>query len=104
LRCEWQSNQYTDILIRIRPPDEAAGAYPIEADLDDGSRFDGGKLRVDMQKLLATILDLQAYGPGLFDALFSGRVRTAYDKVTGRAEAEAGGRVRAFRLSHEDSR
>ena len=30
----------------------------------------------------------------LFDALFTGKIRRAYDKVTGRAEAEAKGRVR----------
>ncbi|MFQ5344026.1 MAG: CHAT domain-containing protein, partial [Anaerolineae bacterium] len=87
-------NNYTDILIRIRTWDESTGAYPVEAALDDGSRFRDGELRLDMPALLRDELDPELYGRRLFDALFAGPIRRAYDKVTGRAEAEAGGRLR----------
>ena len=51
-------------------------------------------MRVDMQKLLSTQLDAESYGMELFDALFAGKIRRAYDKATGRAEAQAEGRLR----------
>jgi hypothetical protein len=86
--------EYTDIQIRINPWDGARKCYPAEATLDDGSQYTGGELRIDMQKLLSAQLDSQSYGVELFDALFSGKIRRAYDKVTGRAEAETEGRVR----------
>jgi len=84
---------YANILIRIREKNETSGAYPVEATLDDGSEYLGGELRVDMQKLLSTQLDSETYGMELFDALFTGKIRRAYDKVTGRAESETEGRV-----------
>jgi hypothetical protein len=80
----------------------AGGVYPVRAELDDGSVFDGGKLQIEMADLLAAILDPKEYGLDLFDALLNGPIRRAYDKVTGRAEAEAGGRVRV-RLWIDDS-
>jgi hypothetical protein len=88
------AEEYADIRIRINPWDEARKSYPVEAALDDGSQYLGGELRIDMQKLLSAQLDSQSYGMELFDALFAGKIRRAYDKVTGRAEAEAEGRVR----------
>jgi hypothetical protein len=80
----------------------AGGAYPVRAELDDGSVFDGGELRVNMTDLLVAVLDPKEYGLDLFDALFHGPIRRAYDKVTGRAEAETGGGVRV-RLLIDDS-
>ena len=46
-----------------------------------------------MQKLLSAQLDAESYGMELFDALFAGKIRRAYDKATGRAEAETEGRA-----------
>lgn len=85
---------FTDMLIRIRPWDAAAGAYPIEAALDDSSAFQGGRLRLDVDRLAALEMDAAGYGLELFYALFDGPIRRAYDKAMGRAEATAGGRLR----------
>ncbi|HSR31022.1 MAG TPA: CHAT domain-containing protein, partial [Anaerolineae bacterium] len=87
------SEPYTDIRILIGRQSED-GSYPLRAELDDGSVFDGGALRLQMEELLAAVLDPKEYGLDLFDALFSGPIRRAYDKVSGRAEAETQGRVR----------
>lgn len=87
------SERWVGILIYIGQREED-GSYPVHAELDDGSHFRGGKLRLDMDSLLAHSLEPQAYGLDLFYALFNGPVRRAYDKITGRAEAETGGKVR----------
>jgi formylglycine-generating enzyme required for sulfatase activity len=88
------TDPYAHIQIRIHAIDQAAGAYPVEATLDDGSHFGGGMLRIDMQYLLTHILDPEGYGLALFYSLFDGPIRRAYDKATGRAEAETEGRLR----------
>jgi WD40 repeat protein len=85
---------YTDLLLRIFPFDEREQCYPVEAELDDGSRFTGGRLRLDREALLAVELDPKAYGLLLFNALFAGDIRRAYDKATGIAEVQSGGRLR----------
>jgi len=85
---------YTDLLLRIFPLDERTQAYPVEAELDDGSRYTGGQLKLDRDALLSLQLDSEAYGLALFDALFAGDSRRAYDKATGAAEANTGGRLR----------
>lgn len=85
---------YTDLQIRIYPYDERAQAYPVEAELGDGSRYTGGQLKLDRQALLAQQLNAEAYGMALFNALFAGDIRRAYDKATGAAEVESGGRLR----------
>ena len=79
-------DRYADILIHIRERDEKTGVYSVEATLDNGSFFKDGELRVDQQKLRATQLDAESYGMELFDAIFAGKIRRAYDKATGRAE------------------
>jgi HEAT repeat protein len=86
--------EFVDIQIRIRALNEATGAYPVEASLDDGSHFGYGELRLDRQALLEAALDPKEYGLGLFYALFSGSIRRAYDQSTGRAQAETEGRLR----------
>jgi hypothetical protein len=88
------SDEHTGILIHIRRWDEDTGVYPVEAELDDGSFFYGGELRLDQQALLAAELDAEEYGLELFHALLSEPIRRAYDKATGRAEARTGGRLR----------
>jgi HEAT repeat protein len=87
------SESHTDIRVHLGRQG-VNGTYPVAAELDDGSIFTGGELGIQMEDLLATVLDPKAYGLDLFDALMSGPIRRAYDKVTGRAERETGGRVR----------
>jgi formylglycine-generating enzyme required for sulfatase activity len=87
------SQRWADILIYIGPQ-AADGGYPVTAQLNDGSHYRGGELHLDMASLLSHSLDPQAYGLELFYTLFSGPIRRAYDKVTGRAEAESDGRLR----------
>jgi hypothetical protein len=85
---------YTDLLLRIFPFETEKQAYPVEAELDDGSRYAGGQLRLDREALLAQQLDPESYGVALFEMLFAGDIRRAYDKATGRAEVETNGRLR----------
>ena len=85
-------DNYTDLRIRVRAWEESY--YPVEAELDDGSRFEGGELRLDQQALRASELDPKAYGQLLFNALFAGDIRRAYDKATARADALTEGRLR----------
>jgi hypothetical protein len=86
--------QYADLLIRIGKLNEERGTYPVEAELDDGSRYLDGELRVDMTGLLGKILDPEKYGFDLSDALFAGPIRRAYEVATGRAEVETRGNLR----------
>ena len=88
------TDAYTDLLVRIFPYDERTLSYPVEAGMEDGSRFTGGQLKLDRQALLALQLEAEAYGMALFNALFAGDIRRAYDKATGAAEATTGGRLR----------
>jgi hypothetical protein len=88
------SDEYTGILIRIRRWDEDITAYPVEVELDDGSFFSGGELRLDRPALQADEFDPEKYGLDLFYALFSGPIRRAYDKIAGRADAQTEGRLR----------
>jgi len=85
---------YANLLIHIRPWDEAGQCYPVDATLHDGGHFSGGELCLDRARLRAAELDPERYGLALFDALFSGPIRRAYDKATGYAEAQTGGRLR----------
>ena len=88
------ADAYTDLLVRVFPFDERGSFYPVEAELEDGSRFTGGQLKLDRQALLAQQLDAEAYGMTLFNGLFAGDIRRAYDKATGIAEERSGGRLR----------
>ena len=85
-------DRYIDLRIRVRAWEESY--YPVEAELDDGSRFEGGELRLDQQALLASELDPKAYGQLLFNAFFAGDIRRAYDKATARADALTKKRLR----------
>ncbi|MGQ0600513.1 MAG: nSTAND1 domain-containing NTPase [Anaerolineales bacterium] len=85
---------YTALEIRVRRYDEVKQSYPVEARLDDGSHYSGGQLKLDRQALLAQLLDAEAYGMTLFNAVFAGDIRRAYDKATGAAEVQSGGRLR----------
>jgi hypothetical protein len=101
--------EHRDLLIRIRDRGAPEGAYPVEVTADDGSIFLGGSWRPEELLLLPVIseqeqfrgqLDLRdklAPGLELFDALFSGPARRAYDTLLERAETQTEGRLR-FRL------
>ncbi len=78
-----------DLLVRIRGRGGAT-AYPVEAELSDGSRFTGS-LTIDPAAPAPDGQD-EAYGRQLFDALFAGQIRTAYDKAV--AAAPGGLRIR----------
>ncbi len=85
------STDHTELTLRIRDWHPAGGYYPVEAELEeDGSRYENGQLRLDQAALLAQALNAEAYGVALFNALFTGPIRTAYDVATGRASATAG--------------
>jgi hypothetical protein len=82
-----------DFLIRVRGFHEAEGAYPLEAELDDGSHA-VGELRLDWKALLASHLDARRYGTALFESLLAGKVGRAYEQATARAESGTEGRLR----------
>jgi len=85
---------YTDLLLRIFPLEADSQAYPVEAEVSDGSRFTNGQLKLDQDALLRLQAEAEDYGKALFEALFAGDIRRAYDKATGIAEAESNGRLR----------
>ena len=86
---------YSDLLIRIRLQDNTSEAYSVEAQLDDGTAgVFHGELRLDHDRLTATRSDPVEYGLALFDTLFTGDVRRAYDEAFG--EAGQGMRVRLW--------
>jgi hypothetical protein len=85
------ANTYTDLVLRLRAWDD--DHYPVEATTDDGSHYEG-ELRLGRDSLLALELDSPAYGKALYDALFAGDIRRAYDKATARAEALNENRLR----------
>jgi hypothetical protein len=96
------TDKYTTISIRIYPRDEGTGFYPVEATLDDGREYSGGQMRVPQELwLVDPPSDPQTYGLLLFNTLFAGVIRRAYDTATARADVEAGGRVRV-RLRIDD--
>jgi hypothetical protein len=84
---------YGDLLIRIQAWDQARQFYPTEAEHDGGSVFKDG-LRLNQEALHQVEQDAEAYGLALFDALFTGAVRSAYDRAIGRAEVSTEGRLR----------
>jgi hypothetical protein len=92
------SNEFASIQIRIRPSlEKNTTLYPVEAILDDGSQFLDGQMQLtqeDHEFLLVNVVDPEKYGKKLFSLLFSGSIREAYDKVTGRAEVLTEGHLR----------
>jgi tetratricopeptide (TPR) repeat protein len=95
------AGSYRNLLIRIGPWDQDRRSYPTEAELDDGSIFQS-ELRLDVSALRAAALDAKAYGLALFNALFVGRIRTAYDRTIAPAEDQADSRLR-IRLWIDDA-
>ncbi len=81
---------HTDLLIRIHPRDDAQQCYPVEALMNGTVHFAGGEMRLNQAALQAIENDVPAYGLALFDALFSGAIRRAYDRAIGTAETRGG--------------
>lgn len=75
--------------------------YPVEAELDDGSRFRGTLDPIALDRLPSPS-DSEAYGSALFDTLFWGGIRDAYNQALGRVRGGSPGRVR-LRLWIEDA-
>jgi len=84
----------TDLLIRIQPWDDARQCYPAEAWMNGTVHFADGEMRLDHSALQAIENDVPTYGLTLFDALFSGAIRRAYDRAMGVAETRSGGQLR----------
>src|SRR5215211_3673837 len=82
------------IELRIGPAASGAGNYVVEATLEDGGSFTGGRLALDRAALLAAQLDADAYGRLLTDALLDGPIARAYDQAAACAETLTGGRLR----------
>lgn len=84
----------TDLLLRIKT--QAEGVYPVEAIVDggDGGHYTGGQLRVAVNDFVPLALDSEKYGKKLFEALFTGEIRRAYDKAAAKAEADPASHLR----------
>jgi hypothetical protein len=89
-------NQPGDLLLRVRAAAGETASYPVEAELGDGSRFGDGQLILDLTGLRDSEMaaDEGAYGRLLFEELFAGSIRTAYDQVVPMPDAEGTLRVR----------
>ncbi|MBP7693897.1 MAG: hypothetical protein KA764_18385, partial [Anaerolineales bacterium] len=84
---------YVEATLRLRPAG-ADGAYPVEIELDDGARFEDGRLTLDPIALKAAQQNAAEYGRLLFAAVFTGGVRDAYLAAGARAQAQTAGRLR----------
>lgn len=80
-------SRFGDVLLRVRPGD-VSGSYPVEATV--GGTVLLGTMRLDRPTLTAAALDPERYGTHLFERLFGGQVRRAYDLALGQASAEEG--------------
>ena len=92
---------YITMRIRIFKRDDQTGLYAAEANSDSGASYQD-QLRLDLSKLLGLQYSPREYGLELFYTLFSGRLRRAYDVVSGQAVAETDGRLRV-RLQIDDA-
>jgi hypothetical protein len=91
---ESAQRDHTDLLIRIHPWDDARQCYPVEAWMNTTVHFADGEMHLDHDALQAAENDITAYGLALFDALFSGAMRRAYDRAIGYAEARTDEQLR----------
>ncbi|MCP4538652.1 MAG: CHAT domain-containing protein [Chloroflexi bacterium] len=87
-------DKYFDLQIRVQRSDQDDQTYSVEAQLENGSLFDGGVFHLDQDRLRAAESDAQEYGTILFDALFSGPILRAYDRAIAYAETQTEGRLR----------
>ncbi len=87
-------DEYFDLQIRIQHFDPAIRGHPVEALLGNGSHFEDGELHLDQDRLRAEEGNPQEYGTILFDALFSGPIRSAYDQAMAYADIQTEKRLR----------
>jgi len=85
---------YTHFLIRIHPWDAANACYLTEAQVNSSDPFTAGQFRPDADALRAAEPDPAHYGKLLFETLFQGKIRQAYDVAIGMARATTEGRLR----------
>ena len=89
-----------NIEIRIHGLNRETNTYLVGAQLDDGSQFQNKLNARDARIRLESGADPATYGPALFDILFHGQIRDAYNQAVGRAQ-DGDARVR-MRLHIED--
>ena len=94
-------DEYSELEVRIHSMGATAGRYRVEAELNDAP-IGEGELVLDEQQLLRAELDSIAYGQLLFNALFSGEMRDAYNQARGQADVQTEGRLRV-RLRIEEA-
>ena len=84
-------SEFTDLLIHIYPRQPGDPRYPVAVAVDDADPLTE-RLLLDLGDLAAAeqTLDAAVYGLDLFDRLFSGKVRRAYDRAVGMAQQQAG--------------
>ena len=84
-------SEFTDLLIHIYPRQPGEDRYPVTVAVDDADPLTE-RLLLDLGDLAAAeqTLDAAVYGLDLFDRLFSGKVRRAYDRAVGMAQQQAG--------------
>jgi hypothetical protein len=94
-------DKYSELEVRIHSMGAEPGRYHVEAELDDAP-IGEGELSLDEQQLLLAELDSIAYGQLLFNALFSGAMRDAYNQARGKADERTGGLLRVrLRIEEE---
>src|SRR5262245_47358760 len=87
---------YCWLRIRVFSPNGAERIYPVEAELDDGSWYEGG-LRLgeeELTELWSHEADVREYGIKLGRLIFNEGILTAYMRSLGRARAQCDGRLR----------
>jgi CHAT domain-containing protein len=87
---------YCWLRIRVFGPNGAGREYPVEAELDDGSWYEG-KLRLgeeELTELLTLESEARDYGVRLGRLLFNEGILTAYTRSLGRAQKQCEGRLR----------
>lgn len=94
------ARSYGTLSIRIRRQAPESNSYLAEAELADGSEF-RDNIHIDLETLRQLDLNAEAYGRALSDAMFQGRIRSAYDRARGSADENTDGRLR-IRLQLDD--
>ncbi len=84
---------HTDLEIRIGGFSQNIAGYPVEAQLSNGSHYDGGVLVID-ENLLPTISHPMDYGDYLWEVLFSDPIYNAYVAASAVASTATAERLR----------
>ena len=91
-------SRYFDFLIHVGARRQSGGAlpgdyYPVEARLEDGGIFDGGRLELDRVGLNLSALeqDAEAHGRKLSEAIFSNKIDRALHVALGHVQGAGSG-------------